>query len=109
MLRFCCGLFCKITMRRYANPDLIPYFREKKENKFELKEQETMPNSAQEEKQLFASIFSDETPLFRTPAEPEVGDTVSIRLRIMKNAGAQVTFLTGMPTRVSNMQRIKTD
>jgi alpha-glucosidase len=68
-----------------------------------------MPSSAQEEKQLFASIFSDETPLFRTPAEPDVGDTVSIRLRIMKNAGAQVTFLTGMPTRVSNMQRIKTD
>jgi alpha-glucosidase len=68
-----------------------------------------MPNSAQEEKQLFASIFSDETPLFRTPAEPDVGDTVSIRLRIIKNAGAQVTFLTGMPTRVSNMQRIKTD
>ena len=68
-----------------------------------------MPSSVQEEKQLFASIFSDETPLFRTPAEPDVGDTVSIRLRIMKNAGAQVTFLTGMPTRVSNMQRIKTD
>ena len=59
--------------------------------------------------QLMSSIFSDETPLFRTPAEPEVGDTVSIRLRILKNAGAQVTFLTGMPTRVSNMRRIKTD
>ena len=68
-----------------------------------------MPSSSQEEKQLFSSIFSDETPLFRTPAEPEVGDTVSIRLRIMKNAGAQVTFLTGMPTRVSNMRRIRTD
>ena len=60
-------------------------------------------------KQLIASIFSDETSLFRTPAEPDVGDTVSIRLRILKNAGAQVTFLTGMPTRVSNMCRVKTD
>ena len=68
-----------------------------------------MPNSLTEEKQLISSIFSDETPLFRTPAEPEVGDTVSIRLRILKNAGAQVTFLTGMPTRVSNMRRIRTD
>ncbi|MBR3741748.1 MAG: glycoside hydrolase family 13 protein [Clostridia bacterium] len=68
-----------------------------------------MPNSPVEEKELISSIFSDETPLFRTPAEPEVGDTVSIRLRILKNAGAQVTFLTGMPTRVSNMRRFKTD
>ena len=68
-----------------------------------------MPNFPTEEKQLISSIFSDETPLFRTPAEPEVGDTVSIRLRIIKNADAQVTFLTGMPTRVSNMRRIKTD
>jgi alpha-glucosidase len=68
-----------------------------------------MPGSSQEEKKLISSIFSDETPLFRTPAEPEVGDTVSIRLRILKNAEAQVTFLTGMPTRVSDMRRIKTD
>ena len=68
-----------------------------------------MPHSSTEEKQLISSIFSDETPLFRTPAEPEMGDTVSIRLRIQKDAGAQVTFLTGMPTRVSNMRRIKTD
>ena len=70
---------------------------------------ECMPSSSLEEKQLMASIFSDETSLFRVPAEPEVGDTVAIRLRILKNAGAQVTFLTGMPTRVSNMRRIKTD
>lgn len=68
-----------------------------------------MTNSLIKEKELIASIFSDETSLFRTPAEPEVGDTVHIRLRILKNAGAQVTFLTGMPTRVSNMRRIKTD
>ena len=62
-----------------------------------------MPYSPMEEKRLIASIFSDETPLFRTPAEPDVDDTVSIRLRILKDAGAQVTFLTGMPTRVSNL------
>ena len=46
-----------------------------------------MPHSSTEEKQLISSIFSDETPLFRTPAEPEVGDTVSIRLRIQKTPG----------------------
>ena len=51
-----------------------------------------MPNFPTEEKQLISSIFSDETPLFRTPAEPEVGDTVSIRLRIIKNADAQPRF-----------------
>ena len=68
-----------------------------------------MPESNNGIQELISSIFSDETPLFRTPAEPEAGDTVSIRLRILKNAGAQVTFLTGMPTRVSNMRRIRTD
>ncbi len=68
-----------------------------------------MPQQTHDMQQLISSIFSDETPLFRTPAEPEVGDTVSIRLRILKNAEAQVTFLTGMPTRVSDMRRIKTD
>ncbi len=68
-----------------------------------------MPDQPHNIQQLISSIFSDETALFRTPAEPEAGDTVSIRLRILKNAEAQVTFLTGMPTRVSNMRRIRTD
>ena len=61
------------------------------------------------EEKLIASIFSDETALFRTPAEPETGDEVSIRLRLMKNAGAEVYFLTGMPTRKVQMQLKKTD
>ena len=65
------------------------------------------PNNGIQE--LISSIFSDETPLFRTPAEPEAGDTVSIRLRILKNAGAQVTILTGVPSQVTNMRLIKTD
>ncbi len=62
-----------------------------------------------QEAELIASIFSDETELFRTPAEPEPGDTVRVRLRLMKNTNAQVTLLTGYPTLVVPMKKLKTD
>ena len=61
------------------------------------------------EKALIASIFSDETEMFRTPAEPEVGDTVRIRLRLLAKTKAQVTLLTGFPTVVVPMRKYKTD
>ena len=62
-----------------------------------------MPQKSIEEKRLLSSIFSDETPLFRTPAEPEPGDQVHIRLRIQKDAEAQVTLLSGYPAQIINM------
>ena len=31
------------------------------------------------------AVFSDETENYRTPAEPEAGDTVNIRIRTKKN------------------------
>jgi len=68
-----------------------------------------MPSSDPAEKKLIASIFSDETPLFRTPAEPEPGDRVTIRLRLEKQASVQVTLLTGYPTAVVPMEKFKTD
>ena len=61
------------------------------------------------EEALISSLFSDETELFRTPAEPETGDKVRIRLRILKNMNAQVTLLTGFPTVVVPMRKFKTD
>ena len=42
-----------------------------------------------------SSIFSDETPLFRTPAEPDPGDAVTVRLRIMRGADVRVYLLKG--------------
>ncbi len=61
------------------------------------------------EKALMSSIFSDETALFRTPAEPEPGDTVAVRLRIQKDVKAQITMLTGYPTSITEMRKIRTD
>lgn len=44
---------------------------------------------------LITSIFSDETPLFRTPAEPDAGDSVTVRIRLSRGAGAAVSLLPG--------------
>ena len=58
---------------------------------------------------LFSSIFSDGTSLFRQPAEPEPGDYVSVRLRIMKGADAQVLMLRGFPSDQVRMSRYRSD
>ena len=67
-----------------------------------------IPSRAQDEI-LIASIFSDETALFRTPAEPEPGDTVAIRLRIQRDVYVQVTLLIGYPSVFVPMKKCRTD
>ena len=67
-----------------------------------------MPSRAQDDI-LIGSIFSDETPLFRTPAEPDPGDTVAIRLRIQKDVYVQVTLLVGYPTVIIPMKKCRSD
>ena len=59
--------------------------------------------------QLLSSIFSDETALFRTPAEPEVGDTVRILLRIRKGAEVQVSLLEGALGTEHGMSLVQSD
>ena len=56
--------------------------------------------------QVLDSVFSDETRTFRTPEEPDVGDSVTIRLRIRKNTGASVTLLKGFPALQMPMQKL---
>lgn len=68
-----------------------------------------MNSTADEEKTLLSSIFSDETELFRTPAEPEAGDAVKIRLRIRRKTKAQIALLTGYPTSVKEMALVRSD
>ena len=65
------------------------------------------PYSAQDA--LFFSIFSDETVLFRQPAEPEPGDRVAVRLRIQKGADARVSLLKGFPGEQVHMSKLKSD
>ena len=62
-----------------------------------------------EQDALFSSIFSDGTELFRIPAEPEPGDDVTVRLRIQRDAEAQVWLLRGFPTVQTRMSKVKTD
>ncbi len=59
--------------------------------------------------QVMDSVFSDETRCFRTPEEPEVGDSVTIRLRIQRGSGASVALLKGFPALRVPMQIRKTD
>ena len=60
-------------------------------------------------KLILASVFSDETDLFRTPAEPDPGDTVTVRLRILKGTEASVSLLLGQNRQEKPMNLIKTD
>ena len=62
-----------------------------------------------EQDALISSIFSDETPLFRTPAEPEIGDAVTVRLRIRRGADARVYLLKGFPAVHMKMFLLRSD
>ena len=54
-----------------------------------------MDHQSAEFRQVLASVFSDETALFRSPAEPDPGDTLTLRLRMQKGLGAAVSLLLG--------------
>ena len=40
-----------------------------------------------------SAVFSDETPVYRFPSEPDQGDTVRIRLRVEKGSASRVVLL----------------
>ena len=61
------------------------------------------------EEEMLQSVFSDGTELFRTPAEPESGDRVTVRLRVRRDAGAKVFLLRGFPAVQKRMSKVKTD
>lgn len=62
-----------------------------------------------EQDALLCSIFSDGTELFRSPAEPEPWDHVSVRLRLQKGAKAQVTLLRDFPAERVRMSKYRSD
>ena len=68
-----------------------------------------MKHTNTKEEALLSSIFSDESPLFRTPAEPETGDRVVIRLRMARDSGAWVSLLYGFPTASIPMHWVESD
>ncbi len=44
--------------------------------------------------QVLSAVFSDETPFYRFPSEPDVGDTVNIRIRVAQGSAERVILLT---------------
>ena len=58
---------------------------------------------------LMDSLFSDDTALFRTPAEPDPGDALTVRLRVMRGAAVEASALAGTPMRVIPMEKVRTD
>ncbi len=58
---------------------------------------------------ILSAIFSDETPVFRTPSEPDPGDSVTIRLRTAKDSAERVVLLFENLDMGSLMIKIRSD
>ena len=62
-----------------------------------------------EQDALLSSIFSDGTEPFCNPSEPDPGDYVTVRLRVMKDMGVAVTLLKGFPGLPVHMSLCRVD
>ncbi len=58
---------------------------------------------------VLSSVFSDETPFFRSPAEPDPGDTVTVRIRVAKDSAARVILLFESLTFGTLMAKARSD
>ena len=58
---------------------------------------------------VLSAVFSDETPFYRSPAEPNPGDTVMIRLRVARGSASRVTVLFDSLTVGTLMQLARSD
>ena len=56
---------------------------------------------------VLSAVFSDESPAYRFPSEPNPGDTVMIRIRVEKGSAQRIILLTDSLTVGSLM--IKSD
>ena len=43
---------------------------------------------------VLSAVFSDESPLFRFPCEPDPGDSVTVRIRVAKDSASRVILLS---------------
>ena len=44
---------------------------------------------------VLSAIFSDETELYRYPAEPDPGNSVALRIRVARGSASRVMLYTG--------------
>ena len=59
--------------------------------------------------ELLNAIFSDETELFRSPCEPDPGDTVRIRLRVKNGSAQRVLLYISEPEMAILMHKVSSD
>ncbi len=58
---------------------------------------------------VLSAVFSDESPYYRFPSEPDSGDTVRIRLRVARGSAERVMLLFESLTVGTMMNKIKSD
>ena len=58
---------------------------------------------------VLSAVFSDESPYYRFPSEPDSGDTVRIRLRVARDSAERVMLLFESLTVGTMMNKIKSD
>ena len=58
---------------------------------------------------VLSAVFSDESPDYRFPSEPDVGDSVRIRLRVAKDGAERVILLFESMTVGTMMNKTKSD
>ena len=58
---------------------------------------------------ILSAVFSDESPDYRFPSEPDCGDSVRIRLRVAKDSAERVILLFESITVGTMMYKIKSD
>ena len=42
---------------------------------------------------VLSAVFSDESPIYRFPSEPDPGDSVTIRMRVARGSAKRVVIL----------------
>ena len=58
---------------------------------------------------VLSAVFSDESPDYRFPSEPDVDDSVRIRLRVAKDSAERVILLFESMTVGTMMNKTKSD
>ena len=58
---------------------------------------------------VLSAVFSDESPYYRSPSEPNSGDSVKIRLRVAKDSAERVILLFESLTVGTMMVKVKSD
>ena len=58
---------------------------------------------------VLSAVFSDESPNYRFPSEPDSGDTVTIRLRVAKDSAERVMLLFDPLTVGTMMVKVRSD